>query len=88
MKASTSTPMNGETECLSRMSRNQSVFSIYSTKSKIPKDPVVRHFEIHDLTQINFSMVYRLEEASTEVTEFEGIVLLLISFPLLILPIK
>jgi len=64
--------MNGETQALSHMSRNQSVFSLYSTKSKIPKDPVVRHFEIHDLTQINFSMVYRLEESPLEVSEFEG----------------
>jgi hypothetical protein len=72
MKASTSTPMNGETECLSRMSRNQSTFSFYSTNSRISKEPVVRHFEIHDLSQINFSMIYRLEDSMTEMTEFEG----------------
>lgn len=64
--------MNGETESLSRVSRNVSLFSSKSVSSKFHREPVVRHFEIHNLDQINFSMIYRLEEPSTERTEFEG----------------
>jgi hypothetical protein len=59
MKASTSPEMNGETMSLSR---NQSLFSIRTQNSKYSREPVVRHFEIHDLSQVNFSMIYRLEE--------------------------
>ena len=80
MKASTTTPMNGETESLSRMSRNQSLFSLKSTSSKFPKEPAVRHFEIHDLNQINFSMLYRLEEPNTDPTDFEGTLLFVFSY--------
>lgn len=72
MKASTVVPINGETESLSRLSRNQSLFSLKSITSKITRDPVVRHFEIHDLSRIDFSMIYRLEDDSLDNTDFEG----------------
>ena len=64
--------MNGETESLSRLSRNQSLFSMKSISSKIARDPVVRHFEIHDLNRNDCSIIYRLEETSSDSTEFEG----------------
>ena len=72
MKASTAVPMNGETESLSRLSRNQSLFSLKSISSKMNRDPVVRHFEIHDLNRIDCSIIYRLQEDSSDSNEFEG----------------